>query len=496
MRETYSLNGPKDFYFPHPVRYPAQITVEVIPGGILPSSQYQVIGYGPTATGVTVRYPSAPTDGTQELAISRQTEPERVSEFEDDVGATAAALNAEFDNLYQVLQDLNLEDWRGDWAAFTTYEINSVIYGPDGNIYRATQPHTSGSSFEADLDAGLWSLIVNFAFAQQQVDASVDLAERWASEDEDVEVQGGEFSSKHYAAKSSSSATAAASSALSAANSADEATAALEDFQGRYYGPLSEDPTEDPNGNAPTAGDFYFNTVGTVWRIFNGSAWQTASALVDLGTAATLDASSTATPNHVVLLDGYGRAQVATPSAAADIATKGYADNAGIPSGTSMLFNQASAPTGWTKKTDWANTASVIVGNTYDSGGDHNPVSFSTGISVGDHDAHGHYVAGHQHAYTTVIAHSHGLVATFEAASLPVPTGNMLAYAAQSIYKNSPTSSQYVTMHTGSIQSTGDSTGYTGWSDQNTSTSNLSSHSVTQSTYTPRYVTVIAATKN
>jgi hypothetical protein len=72
----------------------------------------------------------------------------------------------------------------------------------------------------------------------------------------------------------------------------------------------------------------------------------------------------------------------------------------------------------------------------------------------------------------------------------------MLACTADNIYKTSPTSSNYKVMHGDSISSTGDSTGYTGWSDQNTSDSNLSSHSVTQSTYTPRYVTVIAATKD
>jgi lysophospholipase L1-like esterase len=162
-------------------------------------------------------------------------------------------------------------------------------------------------------------LIVDFAFAQQQVDASVDLAERWASEDEDVEVQSGEFSSKHYSAKSSSSASNAALSALSAANSADEAAASLEDFQGQYYGSLSEDPTEDPNGNAPAAGDFYFNTIETTWRVFDGSAWKTASALAN--------ASSTPLPGYLILRDAEGRAQVAGPSAEADIATKGYVDD-------------------------------------------------------------------------------------------------------------------------------------------------------------------------
>lgn len=103
--ETYTLDGPIDFYFPHPVRTASQLTVEVVPGGVLPTSSYQVIGAGPTATGITVRYESAPTDGESELRISRYVPPERVTYFEDDKGVPAVALNAEFDNIYEALED-------------------------------------------------------------------------------------------------------------------------------------------------------------------------------------------------------------------------------------------------------------------------------------------------------------------------------------------------------------------------------------------------------
>ena len=117
--EFYVLDGPTDFYFPHPVRYPNQVTVEVAPGGVVPPSEYEIIGYGATATGVTIRYPGAPVGKDKNLIISRRTEPERISYFEDDVGAPASALNAEFDNMYQLIQD-----FRG---AFATLE---PIYDP------------------------------------------------------------------------------------------------------------------------------------------------------------------------------------------------------------------------------------------------------------------------------------------------------------------------------------------------------------------------------
>src|SRR5690625_4982866 len=110
--EVYELTGVRDFAFPHAVRYPNQLTLELSPGGVVPPSEYTVIGYGPSATGVTVRYPNAPVSEDIELRITRYTQPERVAAFPDDRGVTARALNAEFDNVYQAVQDFSaqLED--------------------------------------------------------------------------------------------------------------------------------------------------------------------------------------------------------------------------------------------------------------------------------------------------------------------------------------------------------------------------------------------------
>jgi hypothetical protein len=70
---------------------------------------------------------------------------------------------------------------------------------------------------------------------------------------------------------------AAAASATSAASSATSAAASLTSFNGVYYGALAADPTLDPNGNAPNAGDFYYNTTGTALKVYSGSAWQSYS---------------------------------------------------------------------------------------------------------------------------------------------------------------------------------------------------------------------------
>ena len=58
--------------------------------------------------------------------------------------------------------------------------------------------------------------------------------------------------------------------------------------------------------------------------------------------------TSAATASRLMLRDAAGRAQVAAPSAAADIARKDTVD-ALLPAGTKVVFAQAAAPTGWTQ---------------------------------------------------------------------------------------------------------------------------------------------------
>lgn len=75
------------------------------------------------------------------------------------------------------------------------------------------------------------------------------------------------------ASAASSSASSAASSASSASSSAASALSSYQSFIGVYYGALSSDPALDPLGNAPGAGDWYFNTSTGFARIYNGSSW-------------------------------------------------------------------------------------------------------------------------------------------------------------------------------------------------------------------------------
>ena len=86
------------------------------------------------------------------------------------------------------------------------------------------------------------------------------------------------------ASNAASSATAAASSATASANSATAAAAsattaqnAKEAIDGLYLGIATSNPTVDGNGNAVTAGDWYFNTSDNTTRIYDGSNWNTVN---------------------------------------------------------------------------------------------------------------------------------------------------------------------------------------------------------------------------
>ena len=81
--------------------------------------------------------------------------------------------------------------------------------------------------------------------------------------------------------KASEASTSAASalSAQSAAESArDSALSAFDNFDDKYLGAKSSNPTVDNDGNALVAGALYFNTTDDLMKVYTGSAWVSAYA--------------------------------------------------------------------------------------------------------------------------------------------------------------------------------------------------------------------------
>ena len=105
------------------------------------------------------------------------------------------------------------------------------------------------------------------------------------------------------ATNAATSATAAAGSATAAASSATDAANKYDEFDDRYLGQKSSDPTTDNDGNALITGAIYFNTTSNVMRVYTGSAWQDVAPTA---TSITLSQVTdvTATAAEVNLLDG------------------------------------------------------------------------------------------------------------------------------------------------------------------------------------------------
>lgn len=145
------------------------------------------------------------------------------------------------------------------------------------------------------------------------------------------------------------SASNAATSATAAQTAQTAAEAAQEAIDGLYLGAQTSDPTLDNNGDPITAGDWYYNTVTAVTRIYDGSVWQngavsTAGFALTANNLSDLTSASTARTNL-----GLGTAATTASTDYATAAQGTLADSAVQPSDNiSTLTNDSGYITGYT----------------------------------------------------------------------------------------------------------------------------------------------------
>ena len=136
------------------------------------------------------------------------------------------------------------------------------------------------------------------------------------------------------ASNAATSASNAASSATSAQAAQTAAEAAYDNFDDRYLGAKSSDPTLDNDGNALITGALYFNTTAGEMRVYSGSAWIAAylpsSSYVTLNTTQTLTNKTISVDDNTV--SGIAASSFVLSNGSGNI--DGSAAQKAIPTGT------------------------------------------------------------------------------------------------------------------------------------------------------------------
>jgi len=112
----------------------------------------------------------------------------------------------------------------------------------------------------------------NAELAETNAEAAATLAQEWATKLVNP-VSGSDYSAKYNANLAASSASAAQSAQTAAETARDQTLTAYDNFDDRYLGSKTSDPSLDNDGNALVAGSLYFNSVSGAMKVYTGSAW-------------------------------------------------------------------------------------------------------------------------------------------------------------------------------------------------------------------------------
>ena len=247
-----------------------------------------------------------------------------------------------FDSSGELSVTQELGTVKGNWAASTAYVVRDIVKDTNNNnIYICLTAHTSSGSvpISSNTDASKWSLLVDAASATTSQTAAASSATAAASSASAASTSASNASSS--ASTASTQATNSANSATASASSASAAATSYDNFDDRYLGQKSSDPSADNDGASLLTGALYFNTSNNVMMVYTGSAWvrttptssdQTnintlaASAVVtDMGLLATTDviADMALLANSDVIAD---MALLATSDAISDMNTLATSD--------------------------------------------------------------------------------------------------------------------------------------------------------------------------
>ena len=201
------------------------------------------------------------------------------------VGATDRANKIlAFDGSGEISVTQELGSFKGNWSSGTAYVARDLVKDTStNNIFIVNEAHTSSGSqpLTSNANSAKYDLIVDAGSATTSASAASTSATNAANS----------------ATAASTSATNAANSATAAASSATSAANSFDDFDDRYLGAKSSEPSTDNDGDALVTGALFFDTTAGAMKVYSGSAWQTvtvsAANQANINTVAGISANVT-----------------------------------------------------------------------------------------------------------------------------------------------------------------------------------------------------------
>ena len=201
------------------------------------------------------------------------------------VGATDRANKIlAFDSSGEISVTQELGTFKGSSATVTTSAfvqrdiVKSTTTAELNNVYICVADSVVGDSLT---DTDHFALLVDAVSSATSATASATSATNAANS----------------ATAASTSATNAANSATASASSATSAANSFDDFDDRYLGAKSSEPSTDNDGDALVTGALFFDTTAGAMKVYTGSAWQTvtvsASNQANINTVAGISSNVT-----------------------------------------------------------------------------------------------------------------------------------------------------------------------------------------------------------
>jgi len=182
-------------------------------------------------------------------------------------------------------------DWKGDWAASTSYNKRDLVKDTTtDNVYICIVAHTSSGALPitTNTDSAKWDLVVDAAAAAtaqaaaeaaqaaaEAAQAAAELAETNA-ETAETNAETAETNAEAAQAAAELAQTGAetaetnAETAQSAAEAAQAAAeAVLDNFDDAYLGAKASDPTVDNDGDPLADGALYFDTTNDIMKVYD-----------------------------------------------------------------------------------------------------------------------------------------------------------------------------------------------------------------------------------